>query len=233
MNSVALTVRQYLNFHVTRVGQELLQIHHRVAEGGARFNLGQLDRLDQLGLFMHDAHAATAAATCGLDDHRVANALGNLQAFGFIFGQRAVGAGHCGHAGFLHGGNSRHLVTHQADHGGAGADKGEAGVLDLLGEIGVLGQEAVARMNAVGAGHFGGADDRRNIQIGQRCGRRADTDGFVSHGQVHEFTVGGRVHRHGFQTKFLARADNPQGNFTSVGNKYFLHRSLQVGLRRC
>ena len=205
MNSVALAVRQYLNFHVTRVGQELLQVHHGVAEGGARFNLGQLDRLDQLGLFMHNAHAATTAAAGGLDDDRVANALGNLQAFGFVLGQRAVGAGHGGYAG----------------------------VFNLLGKVGVLGQEAVAGVDAVGAGHFRRADDRRDVQVGQGRRSRADADGFVSHGQVHEFTVGGGVHRHGFQTEFLARADNPQGNFTSVGNKYFLHRSLQVGLRRC
>ncbi len=218
VNGIALTVRQYLHFHVTRIGQELFQIDHRVAEGSARFNLGQLDRLDQLGLFMHDAHAATATATGGLDDHRVADALGNLQALGFVFRQWAIGAGHGWYAGFLHGGNRGDLVAHQADHAGARADEGESGVFHLLGKVCTLGEEAVAGVDTVSAGDLCSADDRRNIQVGvgRRC--RADADGFVCHGQVHQLAVGSGVHCHGFQTEFLARADHAQGNFTSVGN---------------
>ena len=44
---------------------------------------------------------------------------------------------------------------------GLWADPGEAALLDDLGELGVLGEEPVPRMNGVGARHLGGADQRR------------------------------------------------------------------------
>ena len=48
------------------------------------------------------------------------------------------------HAGFLHGVDRGNLVAHQADGFGFRADEDEAGAFHLLGEVGVLGQEAVA-----------------------------------------------------------------------------------------
>ena len=50
--------------------------------------------------------------------------------------------------------------------------KDEAGIVDPLGEVGVLGQEAVTRMNGAGIGHLGGADDRRHVEVAQSadCG---------------------------------------------------------------
>src|SRR5690606_1764481 len=178
VDGVALAVGQYLHFHVPRVGQELFQVDHGVAEGRARFGAGQADRLDQVFFLVHHAHAATTAATGGLDDHRIADPTADLQALFLVLGQRAVGAGHGRYTGLLHGGNRRHLVTHQADYLGAGADEGEAGVLDLLGEVGVFREEAIAGVDAVGTGYLGSADDARNVQVRLGGDRRADADGF-------------------------------------------------------
>ena len=44
------------------------------------------------------------------------------------------------------------LVAHRADRVGRRADEGQPGVGDRLGEVGVLGQEAEARVDRVGAG---------------------------------------------------------------------------------
>src|SRR5690606_22266695 len=43
-----------------------------------------------------------------------------------------------------------HLVAQGADGGGWRADPGEPGIDDLLGELGVLGEEAVAGVDGVG-----------------------------------------------------------------------------------
>src|SRR5690606_38514290 len=94
MDGMTLAIGQYLDFHMTRVGQELFQVHHRVTEGGTGFGAGQADRLDQLLFLVHHPHAATTAAAGGLDDHRIADATADLQAFLLVFRQRAVGAGY-------------------------------------------------------------------------------------------------------------------------------------------
>jgi hypothetical protein len=78
-----------------------------------------------------------------------------------VFRQRAFRAGHAGHAGGLHGVLGADLVAHQADGFRARADEDEAGFLDALGEVGVLGQEAVAGMDGLGVGDLGRRDDGR------------------------------------------------------------------------
>src|SRR5690606_37901345 len=103
MNGVALAVGQYLDFHVTRIAEELLQVDHRVAERGTGFGAGQLGRLDQVFFLVHHAHAATTAAASGLDDHRIADFTRDAQGFLFIFRQRALGAGYHGYARLDHG----------------------------------------------------------------------------------------------------------------------------------
>src|SRR5690606_34312699 len=111
MDGIALAIRQHLDFNVTRVGQVFFQVDHRVAEGSTGFGAGQADRLDQILFLVHHAHAATTTATGGLDDHRIADAAADLQAFLFIVGQWAVGAGDCRYTGLLHGFDGRHLVA--------------------------------------------------------------------------------------------------------------------------
>jgi hypothetical protein len=123
IDRVAVGVGQHLDLDVARVLEELLHVHHRVAEGGAGFAAGHVDRVEQRGFGVHHAHAAPAAAAGGLDDHRVADGAGDLDDFLRVVGQGAFGAGHAGHAGGLHGVLGADLVAHQADGFGRGPMK--------------------------------------------------------------------------------------------------------------
>ncbi len=229
VDGVALAVGEYLDFHVTRIAEELFQIDHRVAEGGTGLGAGQLGRLDQVFFLVHHAHAATTAAASGLDDHRVAHFTGDAQGFLLVFRQRAVGAGNHRYARFDHGVLGGHLVAHQADGVGFGADEGEARLFDLFGEIGILGEKAVAGVNGGGTGNLCRGDDRRNVQVGIGGKGRADADGFVRQGQVHQFAVGGGMHRDGLDAQLLAGSQDPQGDFTAVCDQYFFqHRWLSA-----
>ena len=78
-----------------------------------------------------------------------------------VVAERAAAAGHARHAGRLHRADRLDLVAHQADRVGLGADEDEAGLLDAFGEVGVLGEEAVAGMDRLGVGDFGRGDDLR------------------------------------------------------------------------
>ena len=73
-----------------------------------------------------------------------------------------AGAGQDRDARLRHGAARGDLVAHQAHHLGLRTDPGEAALLHDLGEVGVLGEEAVAGVDGVGAGDLGGADDRRD-----------------------------------------------------------------------
>ena len=221
VNRVALAVGQHLDFNVARVAEELFQIDHRVAERSTGFGAGQLGRFDQVFFLVYHAHAATTAAASGLDDHRVAHFTGDAQCFFLVFRQRAVGAGNHRYAGFDHGFLGRYLVAHQANGVGFRADEGETGVLHLFGEVGVLGQETVARVNGGSARQLGGTDDRRDVQVRQRAGCRANADAFVGQTQVHQFAVGGGVHGHRLDTQLLAGTQDTQGDLATVGDQDF------------
>lgn len=65
----------------------------------------------------------------------------------------------------FHGVDRGNLVAHQADGFGFRADEDETGAFNLLGEVGVLGQEAVARVDRHCAGDFRRRDDGRDVQI--------------------------------------------------------------------
>ena len=64
-------------------------------------------------------------------------------------------AGDAGDAGFQHRLFGGDLVAHDADVLRLGADEGHAVGLDDLGEPGVLGQEAIARVDGLGPGDLG------------------------------------------------------------------------------
>ena len=229
VNRIALAVGQHLDFHVAWIGEELLEVDHRVAEGGAGFVAGQLGRGDQVLFLVHHTHAATTTATGGLDDHRVAHFAGDAQRFLFVFRQWTVRTRDSRHAGLLHGVLGRHLIAHQADNVGSRADEGETGFFHLLGEVGVLGEEPVTGMDAVGTSDLGSGDDGRNAQVGLRGGGRADAHGLVGQRHMHQVTVGSGVHRHGLDAQFLAGAQDTKGDLAAVGDQYFFqHRWLSA-----
>ena len=75
VDHVALGVGEDLHLDVPRVGDRLLDEHGRVAEGALALAHADLDRLAQVGLLVHPAHAPAAAAGDRLDEQRVAEVL--------------------------------------------------------------------------------------------------------------------------------------------------------------
>ena len=114
------------------------------------------------------------------------------------------------------------LVAKQANHARVGADEPDVARLAHFGEIRALGQEAVAGMQRIGAGDFGGADDRRNVQITVAAARRADADVFIRKPDVQRVLVGLRIHGHGLDAQLAAREDHPQRDLSTIGDKNFL-----------
>ena len=222
IHAVLVLVTQHLNFDVTGVLEELLHIHRGIAECDASFCLGHLHGVDQCSLGVHHAHATTTAAACGLDDHRVANGLGNALDLCRIVRQFAVGTGHAGHASLDHGLLGRHLVTHDADGLGSRANELEAALFHTLGKVCVFRQEAVAGVDGLCICDFCRRDDGRHVQIAQRRWCWANTYGLIGQLDVLGITVCLGVDHHGLDAHLAASALDAQGDFTPIGNQNFL-----------
>ncbi len=218
VDDVAVVVGQHLKLDVTRPLQKLLHVHLVVAEGRARLGPGDADGVEQRCLAVHHAHAASAAAARGLDDHRIADVAGDAQIFLGFVAQRAVRARHAWHAVTLHHADRRYFVAHGADGLRPGTDEDEAAVLDALGEVRILRQEAVAGMDGHGVSDLGGADDRGHVQIAARRGRGTDAHRLVREQHVLQAVIGGGMHRYRLDAELAAGAQDAQSNLAAVGD---------------
>ena len=140
---------------------------------------------------MGHLHAATAAAGRGLDQDRIAHVLGDP----LRLRQRLVIApsepGHDRDSEALGGRLGFDLVAHDADMFRRRADERDVVAFQDFREAGVLGQEAVAGVDGVGAGYLAGGDKARDVEVAFRGRRRADADAFIRQAHVHGVGVGG------------------------------------------
>src|SRR5262249_48641041 len=149
----------------------------RGAERGARFGSGGLEGALELALCADDFYAAAAAARGRFDEHKKTDLLrARLSRPGVVDLLRSPSDRP---AEFLRESARGELVAHRADALGGRSDKFDMVFRACLGELGALGQEAVARMECVGLVFFRGGDDAPDIEIAFARPRGADDDGAV------------------------------------------------------
>ena len=96
-------------------------------------------------------------------------------------------------------------------------DEDDPGLAAQLGEIGVLGQEAVARMDAFGADPLRQRDDRLAVEIALGAG--ADLVRLVGDARVQGAAVGRRRQRDRAHAHPPRRADDPAGDLAAIGDQ--------------
>ena len=177
-HDVAVLVGQALGLDVARLVEELLDQALAAAEGADRLADGGLegvgDLLDRAG----DLEAATAAAEDRLDGDRQAVLLREGDDLVGVL-DRVLGAGGERGVGLLGDVLGLGLVAEGLDRLGRRADPDQPGVDDGLGEVGVLGEEAVAGVHGVGAGLLRGGDDLLDVEVGVGRRRAAERVGLV------------------------------------------------------
>ena len=111
------------------------------------------------------------------------------------------------------------LGAHRLDRLGRRADPDQPGVLDGTGEVGVLGQEAVARVDRVRPGPAGSLDDQVAAEIG--VGGRVAREPYGEVGLAHERQsgVGVGVHGHGLDAEASAGGEDAAGDLAPVGDE--------------
>ena len=114
------------------------------------------------------------------------------------------------------------LVAERLDGRGRRADPDQPGVDDGLGEVGVLGEEAVARVHRVGARLLRDRDDLVDVEVGLGRGGAAQRVGLVGEPDEQGVTVGVGVDRHAPDSGVLARADHADRDLAAVRDEDLL-----------
>ena len=228
-HGVLLLVREHLDLDVPRVGQELLHVDRRVAEGGLRLRPRQRHRCRECRLGVHHPHPAAAAAARRLDDHGVADLARDPHDLLRVLRQRPFGAGDAGNARLEHGRLGAHLVAHEPDRVRARTDEDEAGALDLLGEVRVLREEAVAGVDRLRVGDLRRRDDRRDVEVAERGRGRADAHRFVGEPHVLRVAVGLGVDDDRLDPELAAGALHAQRDLAAVGDQDLVEQLVRRG----
>ena len=165
VDHVVVVVGEHLHLHVARVGQVALDVDGGVREELLALARGALERLLELVLRLGDAEALAAAAARGLDGDRIADRVGDHLARVLDRLDRVGRARHDRHARLLHDLAGARLRAHGVDRARRRADEDDAGLLAGAREGGVLGEEAVARVDGLGARLLRHLDDLLHHQV--------------------------------------------------------------------
>ena len=169
-----------LHLDMARFTDKLLDQHGVIAKGCPRLGTGRGQRIHEIRRFFHQAHALAAAASHGLDQHRIANGVSRTrQMLGVLV--VAVIPWHHGHACLMHQSLGGILQPHRTDRFRRRANKNQPRSLDRIHEIGVFRQKPVPRMDRLRAGCQCHANDLVAFQVTLRRRRPPDMNGLVRH----------------------------------------------------
>ena len=218
VHEVALAVGKHLHLDVARLRQIALQEQRPVAEGALGEAACGGERRRQFGSVAHDLHALAAAPGRGFDDERQPGALRLAREVL----QALLGAGVPGqhrHAGRAHARLGDDLRTHRGDGRGGGSDENAPRVRARLGELRVLGEEPVARMDGLRPARAGGFDEALDAEITVARRGGPDPHRLIGFTHVARAGVGVREHRDGAQPQPACGAENAAGYLAAIGDQ--------------
>jgi hypothetical protein len=177
-------------------------------------------------------HAAPAAAGRRLDEHRIADVIGDLSGLGDV-ADRALRARYDRQPEGLGGALGLDLVAHDPQMLGRGADEGDVMLAENFGKAGILGEKAVTGMDGVGAGDLAGCDQRGDVEIALGGRWRSDAHAFIGQADVHGVFVGRGMNGHGLDAEFSTGAQHPQSDLAPVGDQDLVeHAGLEASCDR-
>ena len=149
-----------LDLDVAVLLDPLLEVERLVVERGARLGAADLEHALELARRADHAHALAAAPGRWLDEDRVADPVGFVHRVAEV-ADHPVGARDRRQAETAEQATGRLLRREALEHLGRRTDEREVVRADDLGEPLVLGEEAVARVDRIAAGHDRGRDHGR------------------------------------------------------------------------
>jgi hypothetical protein len=229
MHDPAVAVGDDLKLDVTRVLDQPLDVERSVAEGGRRLTTRLCDRRQQRRLVAHRFHADPAAALGGFEQHRQADPPRRLRnrAVRLIDGCVPRHDRRARRLRQLPGGDLR---SHFRDDLRRRPDKGHAGVGAGRGEIVILGEESVARMDGLRPGRACGSEDGIDRQIAVHRRGGTDPNGLIGGRHMQRVRIGVRIHRDGLDATLAAGADDAHGDLAAIGDQNPLKHDVSLCL---
>ena len=220
MDHVPVRVGKHLHLDVAGILEVALDVDAPVGEVLLPFALGRLERA--LGLVGRgdELHPLAAAAGRGLDDQRVADLVAEAQHLGHRL-DRLGRARDDRDAGRLHRGARLRLRPHQLDRRAGRADPRDPRLLDRSSELGVLGEEAVAGMDRVGAGLSRRVQDPLADEVALRGRTGADQIRLVGGARMECIAVGLGVDGDRADSELAQRPEDPDRDLAAVGDEHF------------
>jgi hypothetical protein len=136
-----------------------------------------------------------------------------------IGSDRILAAGYDRHTGRDRHAAGRSLAAHQRDRFGRRADEGHAGVATRSGEVFVLGEEAVTRVNGICSACARSVENRVDAQVTFGRGVAADRDGFIGHAHMARGAIAFGKHRHRREACVAACANHAHRDLPAVGDE--------------
>ena len=222
---LAVRIADDLHFDMPCIADQFLEINLVVAERGLRLATRCCDLVEQPGLGFDDAHAAATAAPARLQHDRKTDLVGELQDLRTIVGQR-VRRGHDRHVGLDRQRTCLHLVAEAPHRFRRRADERNTGIGTQLGKIRILGKEAVARVDGIGAALLRDANDVVHVEISrERPLAFADLVGLACAETMQRQAILGRVDADGRNVQLARRAKHADRDLAAIGDEnFFEHR---------
>ena len=218
VDAAAIAVDRDLDFDVARLVQPALEVQRVVAERGTGLGAADVERGLELTGRPDHPHPLAAATGRRLDQERVADPLAFRERVGVV-AEDAVRPRDRRQAERAEEPPRRFLVREPVEDVGRRPDERQVVSPDDLGKALVLGQEAVAGMDRVTAGHDRGADHRRRAQVAPPCVGRPDADRLVGQLDGQRLAIGLAVGDDGLDPERPARPQDSEGDLAAVGDE--------------
>src|SRR5690606_19574756 len=221
-DDVAVLVGENLGLDVAGLVEVALDEALAAAERGDRLAGGRLEQLGALVEGAGDLPAAAAATEGRPNRHRKRVLLRDPHDL-VRAGRRVLRAGHERGARLQRDVPRGHLVAEVADRLRGGADPRQPGVDDRLREVRVLGQEAVAGVDRIGARTLRGVEQLVEHQVA--VGRRlpAERERLVGEPDVRCVPVRIGVDGHARDTRVLRGPDHAYRDLATVRDEHLRH----------
>jgi len=211
-------VAEHLHLDMPRLAYQLLDIQGAVAERRLRLRLAARIGRVQLGRLEDRTHATPAAAGQRLEHHRTMLGEKGLR---LAEGHRTVDSANQRHAAAFGQRAGGGLVAEQFEHLRRRTDKGQAGSLAAPGELGILGEKAVAGMDRLATLGTGHVDQLLHVQVG-RYATPAQRHGEIGLTRMQAGAVVFGEYRHRANAQVGAGAGDTNGDLAAVGNQHGL-----------
>ena len=232
VHDLSMLVGQDLNLHMLGPLDEAFQEKGAVAEGCVRLTSGFGQLLFQILGGTDDPHSPSAAAEGCLGNQGKPQLSGRLPGR-LPFPHGLVRSGNHGDSRLLGQAAGSQLVPKQFQKMGGGPHEGDVFAPTSPGELGILGQKSVPRMDGL---HLLVPGDRQNA-LDVQIGLHRPLLSWQGVGLIGLETVQGDAVRLGVdgdrpQPEFGGRPHDTNGDFAAVGSQEFLHRLPETTEKR-